>query len=157
MKASRKTLLADLLHLKLNHRRNDFSQKSAGDEPPLRSELFSADQMRQHGRALAGSHELSSSAAAEHLLTRVKENEGVLIAVRSLLTEAVVAKHGITHAGEWLLDNFYLIEEQISIAKKHLPEDYSRELPRLRNGPSANLPDNAGRGRRPGGRPPLRA
>ena len=96
--------------------------------------------MRQHGKALAAAHELSSTAAQELLLTRLKENEGVLIVVHGLLSEAVLAKHGITHAGEWLLDNFYLIEEQISIAKKHLPENYSRELPRLRNGPSANLP-----------------
>src|SRR5581483_5381165 len=41
---------------------------------------------------------------------------------------------------EWLLDNFYLIEEQIRTAKKHLPKGYSRELPRLARGPSAGLP-----------------
>ena len=37
----------------------------------------------------------------------------------------------ITPAGEWLLDNFYLIEEQIRTARRHLPKAYSRELPRL--------------------------
>ncbi|HAL92510.1 MAG TPA: cyclic beta 1-2 glucan synthetase, partial [Verrucomicrobia bacterium] len=41
---------------------------------------------------------------------------------------------------EWLLDNFYLIEEQIRTARRHLPKGYSRELPRLLNGPSAGLP-----------------
>ena len=46
----------------------------------------------------------------------------------------------ITPAGEWLLDNFYLIEEQIATAKRHLPRGYSRELPRLASGPSAGLP-----------------
>ena len=35
---------------------------------------------------------------------------------------------------------FYLIEEQIRLARMHLPKSYSRELPRLRNGPSAGLP-----------------
>ena len=45
-----------------------------------------------------------------------------------------------TPAGEWLLDNFYLIEEEIRTAKRHLPPGYSRELPRLRSGPSAGLP-----------------
>jgi cyclic beta-1,2-glucan synthetase len=45
------------------------------------------------------------------------------------------------HPGrEWLLDNFYLIEEQISTAKRHLPKGYSRELPRLARGPSAGCP-----------------
>ncbi|HUH29918.1 MAG TPA: glucoamylase family protein, partial [Rhodanobacter sp.] len=46
----------------------------------------------------------------------------------------------ITPAAEWLLDNFYLIEEQIRIARRHLPKGYSHELPRLDNGPSAGLP-----------------
>ena len=56
------------------------------------------------------------------------------------MTEAVAANRQITPAGEWLLDNFYLIEEQIRTAKRHLPKAYSRELPRLREGPSAGLP-----------------
>ncbi len=46
----------------------------------------------------------------------------------------------ITPAADWLLDNFYLIEEQIRTAKAHLPKGYSRELPRLARGPSAGLP-----------------
>ena len=46
----------------------------------------------------------------------------------------------ITPAGEWLIDNFHLIEEQVATAKRHLPRGYSRELPRLASGPSAGLP-----------------
>jgi cyclic beta-1,2-glucan synthetase len=37
----------------------------------------------------------------------------------------------LTPAAEWMLDNFYLIEEQIQMARRHLPRGYSRELPRL--------------------------
>ena len=49
-------------------------------------------------------------------------------------------KKHITPAGEWLLDNFYLIEEQIRIAKRYLPKGYSKALPRLSQGASAGLP-----------------
>ncbi len=56
------------------------------------------------------------------------------------MAEAVKANRRITPAGEWLLDNFYLIEEQIRTAKRHLPKGYSRELPRLLNGSTAGLP-----------------
>jgi cyclic beta-1,2-glucan synthetase len=35
---------------------------------------------------------------------------------------------------------FYLIEEQIQMARRHLPRGYSRELPRLLNGAFAGLP-----------------
>ena len=57
-----------------------------------------------------------------------------------MLTEAVRSRLRITPAGEWLLDNFYLIEEQIRTARRHLPKGYSRELPRLAQGPSRGLP-----------------
>ncbi len=115
-------------------------RKYAADEPPLRSELFSVDQMQQHGKALAGSHELSARSGPDQLLPRLSDNEAFLLELRQLLTEAVQAGRRITPAGEWLLDNFYLIEEQIGTAQRHLPKAYSRELPRLANGPSAGLP-----------------
>lgn len=96
--------------------------------------------MEQHGKALARSHTLSPGHDPEHLLARLADNEGVLLEVRGLLIEAVKANRMITPGGEWLLDNFYLIEEQIRTAKRHLPKGYSRGLPRLKNGPSAALP-----------------
>ena len=140
MKVSSKINLGSLLHFRASFPENDLAEKYAGGEPPLRSELFSADQMEQHGKTLAGLHQLSPEQAPDQLLSRLAENEDVLIGVRDLLAEAVKANRRITPAGEWLLDNFYLIEEQIRTAKRHLPKGYSRELPRLLNGPSAGLP-----------------
>ena len=119
--------------------RNPAQHYGAG-EPPLRSGLFSADQMEHHGKALAASHTLSSKRHQDRLLKRLADNEEVLLGVRDLLTEAVQANRRIAPAGEWLLDNFYLIEEQIRTAKRHLPRGYSKELPRLQNGQSAELP-----------------
>jgi len=110
------------------------------DAPPLRAELFSADQMERHGKTLAGWHRLSLQRAPDQLLPRLAENEDVLLEACNLLTAAVKANRRISPAGEWLLDNFYLIEEQIRTAKRHLPKGYSRELPRLAHGPSAGLP-----------------
>jgi cyclic beta-1,2-glucan synthetase len=96
--------------------------------------------MEQHGKTLAAAHTLSAVHTPEQLLARLGENEGVLQEVRDLLTEAVKGNRRITPAGEWLLDNFYLIEEQIRTAKRHLPKGYSRGLPRLKKGPSKGLP-----------------
>ena len=114
--------------------------EDASKEPPLRSELLTADQMEQHGKTLAGTHRVSPGRAPDRLLARLAENESILIEVCDLLTEAVKAHRRIVPAGEWLLDNFYLIEEQIRTAKRHLPKGYSQELPRLSRGPSAGLP-----------------
>ncbi|MGH8320505.1 MAG: cyclic beta 1-2 glucan synthetase, partial [Gammaproteobacteria bacterium] len=115
-------------------------QVSHGDEPPLRSELFNAEQMARHGESLAGQHELSPDRAGERLLPRLTDNESVLLEISALLTKAAKANLQITPASEWLLDNFYLVEEHIHTAKRHFPKSYSRGLPRLANGPSAGLP-----------------
>ena len=66
--------------------------------------------------------------------------KNVLVECSRVLTATVSANRRLAPAGEWLLDNFYLIDEQIRTAKRHLPKGYSRELPRLLNGPSAGLP-----------------
>ncbi len=126
---------------KTKHASNhSISSNYPDEEPPLRSELFSADQLEQHGKVLAATHVLTSARAQNPLLARLAENETVLISVCSLLTETVADKRRITPAEEWLLDNFYLIEEQIRTAKRHLPKAYSRELPRLIHGVASGLP-----------------
>ncbi len=115
-------------------------QKCAACEPPLRSELFSSDQMEQHGKTLAGLHKLAPGYPPDQLLARLADNETILTGTRRLLMEAITTDRRITPAGDWLLDNFYLIEEQIRTARRHLPKGYSRELPRLLEGASAGLP-----------------
>ena len=110
------------------------------EDLPLRSDLFSAEQMEQHGKVLAAAHQLAPGRAPDRLLARLAANEGVLVDVCRRLTHAVTKKRRITPAGEWLLDNFYLIEEQIRTARRHLPKGYSRELPRLGEGASTGRP-----------------
>ncbi|MDQ3189763.1 MAG: cyclic beta 1-2 glucan synthetase [Pseudomonadota bacterium] len=117
-----------------------LSLASSVEEAPLRSELFSADQMEQHGRTLAAAHKVTLRRTRDPLLARLADNEGTLIEVCNLLTASLSTHQRITPAGEWLVDNFHLIEEQIATAKRHLPRGYSRELPRLASGPSARLP-----------------
>jgi cellobiose phosphorylase len=106
----------------------------------LRAELFSSEQMALHGKALAVAHELATGPCPDQLLTRLAANEHALVEASRRLTTAVTENRRITPAGEWLLDNFYLIEEQIRTARRHLPRGYSVGLPRLANGPSAGQP-----------------
>ncbi len=114
--------------------------ESAPDEQPLRAELFSVDQLERHSKGLAGWHQLASGRAPDKLIPRLDENERVLLESYDLITAAVAKNRRIAPAAEWLLDNFYLIEEQIRTARRHLPRSYSRELPRLANGPAAGYP-----------------
>ena len=79
---------------------NDASEKYADEEPPLRSELFNADQMEQHGKNLALAHRLAPGRARDRLLGRLAENEAILVEVCDLLTVAVTSNRRITPAAE---------------------------------------------------------
>src|SRR5918998_1391092 len=41
---------------------------------------------------------------------------------------------------EWLLDNYYVVEEVVREVRVHLPRSYYHELPALQAGPLAGLP-----------------
>ncbi|MFL9484069.1 GH36-type glycosyl hydrolase domain-containing protein [Chitinophagaceae bacterium LWZ2-11] len=118
----------------------NLMKKYANEKPPLRSELFTIEQLEQYAKYLAENHILATEKPSEQLLKRLAENEDALLEVHELLTESVKTNYRIVPAGEWLLDNFYLIEEQIYTGKKHLPKGYSRGLPQLLKGASAGLP-----------------
>jgi carboxyl-terminal processing protease len=61
VKLSDKTILEEpLLNLKLHSRGGAFGKKHSYDELPLRSELLSSEQMKQHGKALASTHKLTT-------------------------------------------------------------------------------------------------
>ncbi|MBH3454456.1 cyclic beta 1-2 glucan synthetase [Pseudomonas monteilii] len=109
-------------------------------ESLLRSELYSAKQMAEHGTWLASQHRLSQLPADDSLLDRLADNERMLSTCCTSLAGALPSSRPALPAAQWLLDNFYLVETHIRIAKRHLPTDYSLQLPRLDNGPSAGLP-----------------
>jgi hypothetical protein len=120
---------------------DDLMHKYDNEKAPIRSELFSLEQLEVYARNLARSHQLTTGRAApEQLLKRLAENEEILLEVHDLLTRSAKENIRITPAGEWLLDNFYLIEEQVYTGKRHLPRGYSKGLPQLLKGPSAGLP-----------------
>lgn len=96
--------------------------KSAADELPLRAELFSALQMEQHGALMATDHQINPEPLPPQLLPRLADNERVLLHACNLLIASVKVKRQITPAAEWLIDNFYLMEEQIRTAKRHFPK-----------------------------------
>ncbi len=112
------------------------------NEQPMRAELFSISQIEQHASTLASWHQVgfAGGSRADHLLLRLASNEQALRDAHVLITEAVEHGTRITPAAEWFVDNYHLIEEQIRTARRHLPRGFSRELPRLANGPFAGTP-----------------
>jgi cyclic beta-1,2-glucan synthetase len=139
MKVTTSTVFDILSRLRV-YFQGDTNIRNYDIEEPFRSELYSSDQMNRHGQVVARSHKLMKKNASDQLLKRLDDNEVVLLEVRDLLVESIRTGKTITPAAEWLLDNFYLIEEQVVIAKKHLPKGYSEGLPYLAEGLSAGMP-----------------
>ncbi len=123
--------------------KNIFLPDGQGETPteaPFRAELYSNAQMEQHGARVAKSHAIVKDKQPDRVLSRLDDNEETILEVHSVLVAAVTEKLPIAPASEWFLDNFYLIKEQIVLARKHLPKQYSQTLPILAKGKSEGLP-----------------
>src|SRR5205809_5315929 len=103
------------------HRSASGNESPPKEEPPLRSDLFSVEQLDRHAKTLAATHQLAAGRGTDKLIARLNENEAVLVHTYDLVTEAAERKRRNSPAAEWLLDNFYLIEEQIRTGRRHLP------------------------------------
>lgn len=112
-----------------------------GDEP-FRAELLGADRLTAVARALARRQEWTAerTRAATPLLAMVDVAERDLTGFYRTLTTDVRDDIPVAPAAEWLIDNFYLIEEQLRIVRDSLPANYGAELPRLTSGPFTGLP-----------------
>ena len=132
--------LATLRRTPLSRLFGQDADRPASEEPPLRAELFALGQLEQHGRMLAEDQHVDPRPGPEVLLHRLSENERVIRESYNRVAEA--ARRGLQTApgANWLLDNFYLIEEQIDIARDHLPPGYSKQLPRLATGALQGFP-----------------
>ena len=98
-------------------------------ENSLRAELFSSAQMERFGKKLARSHKLSADKLPYYLLKRLSDNEAII--TQNCYALNAGKKASIMPAGEWLLDNYYLIEEQIRLVRQHLPKNFGKGLPAL--------------------------
>src|ERR1700734_105657 len=105
-------------------------------EEPIRAELFSVERLEQHAESLAAAQDVvdAESAPGRPLLPRVLENGRRLLEYYRATAHAVELEQGITPAAEWLLDNFYIVEEQLREIRDDLPLGFYRKLPKLASG-----------------------
>ena len=111
------------------------------DEEPIRAELFSQERLEQHARTLAIAQVVTTAPQkGKSVALRVDTNRKVLQGSLQAIAHAERDQRAITPAAEWLLDNFHVVEEQITDIHDHLPDQFYRELPKLASGPLAGYP-----------------
>ena len=111
-------------------------------EELIRSELFSVERLEQHAESLAAAQQRHDQ--SEDRPTARQAAEGQRPGARSTRIEAIEKavreERAITPAAEWLLDNFYVAQEQIRQIRDDLPRGFYRGLPKLAEGPLEGYP-----------------
>src|SRR5213083_2856904 len=109
---------------------------------PLSHELPSSQRLVENAASLASAIAVSRGAKPRgpSFLHRLLEIEDALEWANMGLTMSADAHHAFTLSAEWLLDNAYLIREQVTDLRKSLPQKYYGKLPLIANGPAAGLP-----------------
>ena len=122
-----------------------FGPRAAVFPPPteelIRSELFGIERLEQHAESLAAAqHVTADPSRGRRLDRRLKDNGRALLGAYHGVEKAVREERYITPADEWLLDNFYVAQEQIRQVRDDLPRGFYRGLPKLADGPLEGYP-----------------
>lgn len=88
-----------------------------------------------HARQLAAAHEIVGSRRKDRqFASRFANNAEFLKTAYEEIASAVRQGEAVTTEDEWLLDNYYIVEEQLREIRDDLPQQYYRELPKLASG-----------------------
>src|SRR5882724_10653346 len=103
----------------------------------LSHELPSSQRLVEKAASLARAIAVSRAAKPRgpSFLHRLLEIEDALEWANMSLTISAEAHHAFTLSAEWLLDNAYLVREQVADLRKSLPQKYYGKLPLIASGP----------------------
>lgn len=97
--------------------------------------LLSPEELEEHIIEVAKLHNVSSRKKVNKLLLhRLEDNFRYISMLYKRLNHDVKRDKDVSYASEWLLDNFYIIEEQFKEIKKRLKTDKYMRLEVLTNG-----------------------
>src|SRR5262249_38551321 len=110
-------------------------------QEPIRAELFSVERLEQHAESLAAAqHVTVDPRRGSHLASRLGDNGRILLQCYRVLAQAIREEGAVTPGAEWLVDNFYIVDEQLRDIRDHLPAGFYRKLPKLADGHLAGYP-----------------
>ncbi len=110
---------------------------------PIRGELLGAEHLADRARAVASRQRAVTRGPTPRrprLLERLNQTRGILDDAHARLAAAAEHEIDVGPAGDWLLDNFHVVQEHIREVRESLPRSYYRELPELIAGPLAHHP-----------------
>ena len=122
------------------HGRALLDRASQIDEP-ISAEIFSVERLEQHAESLAKAQEVSpTQTSGISLRRRLRSNAQRLDAAFHTLIAGIRKGHAVTPAAEWLVDNYYMVDEHIRAVRRDLPSGFYKQLPKLSHGPLRGYP-----------------
>lgn len=115
-----------------------LSELADNPDKPTEGELWDGERLERHGRCLAENSGVFLDTQRLDLTSRLTRNAQALESAYESIVAALKAGRAITPAGEWLVDNFHVVTEQLSDIPLRLTVKVWRELP------SADHPDAVG-------------
>ena len=109
-------------------------------EPPLRGEPFSAEHLWTFAEQLATRHVVRRGGADRRLVHRFEDNSRFIAAAYRTVIESAQQDEVLAPDAEWLVDNYYIVEEQLREIREDLPRRFYLELPKLTDGPFVDFP-----------------
>jgi cyclic beta-1,2-glucan synthetase len=104
-------------------------------DAPLRAEPYSRERLEQHARHLARALDLVPGQPDERsFFSRFYKNAGLLREANQVIAAAARNAESLSPDAEWLLDNFYVVEDQLREIRDDLPRPFYRELPTVASG-----------------------
>ncbi len=110
---------------------------------PIRGELLGVEHQAERAQAVAREQRLSTTPRRQRrarLLRRLDATQRILDDAHARLSADDALDLDVGPAGEWLLDNFFVVQEHIQEVRESLPRGYYRELPELARGPLTGYP-----------------
>lgn len=106
----------------------------------IKGALLDTQQLEDYLRKIASGHVLQDkSNKYTYPIPRLKENFEFITVVYNLLNEHIKLKLPIHPAGEWILDNFYIIDETVKTVTKELTLKKYTNFLGIANGPYAGF------------------
>lgn len=106
----------------------------------IKGALLDTQQLEDYLRKIASGHILQDkSNKYTYPIPRLKENFEFITEVYNLLNEHIKLKLPIHPAGEWILDNFYIIDETVKTVTKELTLKKYTNFLGIANGPYAGF------------------
>lgn len=114
----------------------DTAWRLSADAAPFRAEPFGVERLEQHARDLAEALAAATVDGAEDptFFTRFAANAAALRQANAIISQASQRGEALGQDAEWLIDNFYIVEEQLREIRDDLPRPFYRELPKTAAG-----------------------